>query len=510
MNAVLETMSHIWEGLYISMFDPLNIILMAVGTFLGLIVGALPGISSPMAIVIILPITYYLKVPPIAAMMLLMGVYTGTKTGGAYPSILLRTPGTPAGACTALDGYPMAQRGEAGKAMGYSILSSAYGGVIGWILAVIFVPVIGSIVIHSQPEDIALIGLLGLTMVSAFVKGNMVRGLIGVAFGLLIASIGLDANDGAARFVYGIADLSTGIPFNAALVGFFGLAVVLADIKEVGNVPEMLEGGKLNFKMPSTWATMRDYWKPMTFGSLLGTVIGAVPGVGGEGSTWIAYAMVKNRDPNPERFGQGAPEGVLVPEATNNANNGGTLVPMLTLGIPGDGSTAIMLSALTLYGLDPGVTLMRDHPQMVYAVLGAMLVSTLLMWGMSWYTCSWFIRVLRQDRSWIFPFVLVLVIVGAFAGQNAMYSVYIALIFGGVGYLFEKCGFSVVPTVMAIILGPVIEINTRTALAMGSGDWSVFVGTWWRVVILFIIAVVLLSSVYSSFFKRETKGEVQC
>ena len=503
MDSIFTTLRLLGDGFYIVLFDPMNFVFIAAGTFFGVIVGALLGISSPMAIAIILPITYHLHVPPIAAMLLMMGVYTGTKTGGGYPSILLRTPGTPAGACTVLDGYPMSQRGETGRAMGYTILASVYGGTFGWILAIIFVPLLGSIVIHSQPEDIALIGLMGLSLVSSFVKGNVIRGLIGVSFGLLIACVGLDANDGAARFVFGISDLASGVPFNAALVGFFGLAVVLSDVKEIGAKTEMLEGGRLNLKMPPIWATVRDYWKYMTLGSTVGSFVGVVPGVGGEGSTWVAYAMAKNRDPHPERFGTGVPEGVLVPETTNTANNGGAMVPTLTLGIPADGSTAVMLGALTLYGMNPGVTLMRDNPEMAYAILSGLFISVLCIGVMCWYTCPWFIRILKQDRSWIFPFVLVLVVVGAFAGQNAMYSVYIALVFGCIGYFLEKAGFSVVPTVMAVILGPVIEINTRMALAIGGGDWTVFIGTWWRAGMVLTILAILGSSVYSSFFKRK-------
>ena len=174
-----------------------------------------------MAIVILLPITYHLKIPAVAALLLLMGVYCGTKLGGSYPAVLLRTPGTPAGACTALDGYPMAQRGEAGKAIGYAIMGSTFGGVFGWVIAVIFVPILGQVAVNSRPEDIAVIGMLGLVLVSAFVRGNIIRGLIGVFIGLLLATVGQDANDGAARFVFGIPELNSGIPFAAALGGFF-------------------------------------------------------------------------------------------------------------------------------------------------------------------------------------------------------------------------------------------------------------------------------------------------
>ncbi|MBP3731473.1 MAG: tripartite tricarboxylate transporter permease [Mailhella sp.] len=391
----------------------------------------------------------------------------------------------------------MAQRGESGKAIGYAIMGSTYGGVFGWIIAVIFVPVLGKIAVNSRPEDLAVIGMLGLTMVSAFVRGNMIRGLIGVFIGLLIGTIGQDANDGAARFTFGIDELGNGIPFAAALVGFFGMAVVLSDIKEIGSVSELVSQ-KVSLVMPKL-REVKKYWKCMTIGSLYGTLVGAIPGVGAEGSTWVAYATVKNRDKNPERFGQGAPEGILTPESCNNANNGGTMVPMLTLGIPGDGSTAIMLGALVLYGVDPGVTLMRDQPALVYALLAGLLISTIIMFFIGWFTCPMFIHVLKQDRAWLFPFILVLATLGAFSCSNSMYPVYVALAFGVIGYVFELCGISVVPIVLGIILGPVIEANARMALITSSGDWSVFVSSWWRAGMLGLIGLLLASNLYKTF-----------
>lgn len=494
-----ETLFHIWGGFELALTDPLNLVLIVLGTFLGLIVGALPGFSAPMAIVILLPITYNLKLAAIPSLLLMMGVYCGTKLGGSYPAVLLRTPGTPAGACTALDGYPMAQKGLAGKAIGYAIMGSTFGGIFGWCIAVIFVPLLGRIAVNSRPEDIAIIGMLGLVMVSAFVRGNMIRGLMGVFVGLLIGTVGMDANDGAARFTMGFSELTNGVPFAAALVGFFGMAVVLSDIREIGSVSEIVSR-KLSLTMPRLGEVKR-YWKCMTIGSIFGTLVGAIPGVGAEGSTWVAYATVKNKDRNPDRFGEGAPEGILTPESCNNANCGGTMVPMLTLGIPGDGSTAIMLGALVLYGVNPGVTLMRDQPALVYALLAGLLISTIAMCFIAWFTCPMFIYVLRQDRAWLFPAIIVLAVLGAFSCSNSMYPVYIAFVFGIVGYLFELCRMSVVPIVLGIILGPVIETNARMALVTNSGDWTVFIDAWWRAGMLGIMVILVASNLWKTFKK---------
>ncbi len=497
MQYIFDTFTHLSSGFATAAFDPLNLVVMVLGTFIGLVVGALPGFSSPMAIVILLPITFHLKIPAITALLLLMSVYVGTKCGGSYPAILLRTPGTPAGACTALDGHAMVKQGKAGRAIGLSIVGSTVGGIVGWCIAVVSVPLLGAVAIHSRPEDIAMIGLLGLVLVCAFVRGNIIRGLMGVFFGLIISTIGQDANDGAARFVFDIADLNAGIPFAAALVGFFGISVVLSDIKEL-DVKQIVSGEGLRLDLPSIKETL-SYWKALLIGSFYGTIIGAIPGVGAEGSTWVAYATVKNKDKDPSRFGQGAPEGVLTPESTNNANCGGTMVPMLTLGIPGDSSTAIMLGALVLYGVDPGVTMMRDQPALVYSLLAGLLLSTIFMFFIARISCNFFIKVLKQDRVWLFPAILVLATMGAFAAQNNMFPVYIALIFGIIGFFFEKTNFSVVPTVLAIILGPVIERNARAALATTAGEWMVFIDTWWRAGMLVLIVYLLVSNIYKSF-----------
>lgn len=499
-----------FEGLlagFASVLAPLNLLLVFLGTALGLLVGALPGFSSPMAIVVLLPLTYYMG--PLPALLVMMGVYVGTKLGGSFPAILLRTPGTPAGACTALDGHPMAQRGEAGLALGYATMGSTFGGFFGWILAVTFVPLLSTIAVKSSNADIALIGIMGLVMVSAFVRGSMVRGLIGVVFGLLIATIGLDPINAKARFTFGSYDLISGVPFAAALVGFFGIAVVLSDIKMVGRTSELITS-KINLKLPKL-SELKKYWSNIVIGGLYGTGFGAIPGVGAEGSPWIAYATARNKSRHPEKFGTGTPEGIITPEATNNANNGGTMVPMLTLGIPGDGSTAVMLGAMILHGITPGVTLMRTDGPLVYALLVGLLISTIFMFLIAWRAIRYFILVLQQDRAWLFPFVLVLATLGAFSSMNSMFPVYIALIFGVIGYILEKCNFPVVTVVLGIILGPIIEQNIRVALALSDNDWSTFVNTPVRVIIMAIIVGLLLTEVVKSIQRvaksRATRGD---
>jgi putative tricarboxylic transport membrane protein len=239
-------------------------------------------------------------------------------------------------------------------------------------------------------------------------------------------------------------------------------------------------------------------WQTLLIGGLIGTGIGAIPGVGAEGSTWLAYATVRNKSKNPEKFGRGEPDGILAPESTNNATTGGTMVPMLTLGIPGDGSTAVMLGALILHGIEPGVMLMRNHGDLVNALLAGLLVATIFMFFIAWTAIRYFILVLQRDRSWLFPFVLIFATVGAFAISNTVFPVFVALCLGVVGYILEKRNFPVVTIVLGVILGPIIEQNFRLALALSDGDWTTFVGTWPRQIMFTAIVWMISWEIYQN------------
>ncbi|MFQ5936058.1 MAG: tripartite tricarboxylate transporter permease [Acidiferrobacterales bacterium] len=479
-------------GGFANVFTAWNLTFTFLGTTLGILVGALPGLSSPMAIIVLLPLTYGMDTLP--ALLVMMGVYVGTKLGGSFSAILLRTPGTPAGACTALDGHPMAQKGEAGKALGYATMGSTFGGLFGWIIAVTCVPLLATIAVKSSNADIALIGVVGLILVSAFVRGSMLRGLVGVLLGLMISTIGLDPMDATERLTFGSLDLMGGVPFTAALIGFFGISVVLSDLELVGRRSHIASSA-VNMALPSVRDLARR-WQALFIGGFYGTGVGAIPGVGAEGATWLAYATVRNKSKHPQRFGRGEPDGILAPESTNNAVTGGTMVPMLTLGIPGDGSTAVMLGALILHGIEPGVMLMRNHGDLVNALLAGLLVATIFMFVIAWTAIRYFILLLQQDRSWLFPFVLVLATIGAFASANTFFPVFVALILGVVGYLLEKRNFPVVTIVLGIILGPIIEQNIRLALALSDGDWTTFVGTWPRQLLAGVIILLITWEIY--------------
>lgn len=474
----------------IAAFTPMNIFVTVIGAFLGVLVGAIPGLSSPMVIVVLLPLTY--KMEPLPALLLLIAIYNASKLGGAFPAILLRTPGTPAAACTVLDGHAMAEKGESGKAMGYSIFASAWGGIVGFFACLLVAPAIANVALKFEDADIALISVLGLVMVCIFSRGNILKGLIGVAFGLLVSSVGGDPINGTPRYTFGYVGLRGGIPFISALVGMFAIGTVLFDVKMIGKKRTAEQGELAKVQMPSIKDSVK-YWKELLIGSIYGIVIGCIPGVGAEGSTWLAYANAQKISKHPEKFGTGIPEGIIAPEASNNAVTGGALIPMLTLGIPGDSSTAIMMGALMLQGLNPGVTLFRDHPALTYGMVGGLLTSTIAMFLIGWKMIKPFVAMLSRDRSWIFPFVIVFASIGAFADSNTTLPVLMASIFGLLAYFMQKYDFPIVTMVLAIILGPTIETNARRALLFSKGSWLVFCTSPLRIIILLIVAALIIS-----------------
>ena len=474
-------------------FDPINFTLLFLGTFLGLLVGALPGLSSPMAIIILLPVTYSLEALP--ALLVMIGVYVGTKLGGSFSAILLRTPGTPASACTALDGFPMAEKGQA-----------FFGGVTSWIIAVTCIPVISAVALKSSNADIALIGIMGLVMVSAFTRGSMLKGFIGVCLGLLIGSMGMDKSDAIERFTFGSLDLLTGVPFAAALVGLFGFAVVLSDLSLMKTTSELVTK-KFKIELPS----FNDFfkrWRAWSIGSFFGAIVGAIPGVGADGATWLSYGTVKNNSKNPEKFGLGEPDGVIAPETANNGTTGGTMIPMLTLGIPGDASTAIMIGALYLHGLQPGVTLMKTGAEVVYGMLAGLLLAGIMMFFIALGAIRFFVIVLRQHRSLLFPFVMVFATLGAYASYNEIFPVYAAIFLGVFGFLMEERGFPVVTIVLGVILGPIIEYNTRIALQVADANWLTFIDTWPRIIIIGIIIFLVFNEIKQGLI-REKKSIIK-
>ena len=462
--------------------EPYNFALLLLGSALGLLVGVLPGLSSPMAIAVLIPVTYGMA--PLSAMMVLVGVYVGVKTGGAYSAILLRTPGTPAAAATALEGYPMARRGEAGRALGLAIGASFVGGTLSFLVALSLVGVIGRYAVRISAADLAMIGILALMMVASLSGREVLKGLMAACIGLIASTVGLDAMTGVPRLTFGHYQLMGGLSFLAAIIGLFAVATVLTDVpSDPGASREPRQSTTLDLRR-----LVADLWRmraSIGTGSVIGALLGLVPGAGSDTAGWLAYASTKKRwerggkarraSPHADRaFGEGVPEGVVGPEAANNAVTGGAFVPMLTLGIPGDGSTAVMLGALMLYGLQPGPLFFAESPDVAYGVLMALGLANLTTLVAAIVLIRAFVAVLYINRMMLLAGVLALALIGAYASTNATFEMLVAIGFGALGYVMARYRFSLPAMALAIVLGPLIEANFRRALLISRGDASVF------------------------------------
>jgi len=493
-----------------TVFLPANFGLLFLGSVLGLVVGVLPGLSSPMALAVLIPVTYGMS--PLSAFMILIGIYVGTKTGGAFSAILIRTPGTPAAAATAMEGYPMAQRGEAGRALGLSIGGSFVGGTLSWLVAVPLVGVIGQYAVQISAADLALIGILALAMVAGLSGHDQLKGLMAAALGLLLSTVGLDELTGTPRLTFGQYQLLGGLPFLPAIIGLFAIATVLIDVSQG------IDGAQkpTSDKSFSLRRMVRDIWvmrKSVGAGSVIGGVLGVIPGVGSDTAGWLSLIYVRRRASHrrlstERQQDEGIPEGVAAPESANNAVTGGATIPMLTLGIPGDGSTAVMLGALMLFGLQPGPMFFTNTPDVAYGVLVALGVANLTTLIAAILLIRPFVMVLRIDRTVILGIVAVLAMTGSFASTNSTFEIATAIGFGILGFLMHRYRFSIPALALGLILGPVIEANFRRALMITQGDWSVFLTSPLSLFSIVLMAGLAAHAVYRFGTRRNKAASV--
>ncbi len=460
-----------------------------------------------MAIAVLIPITFGMN--PISAFMILIGIYVGTKTGGAFSAILMRTPGTPAAAATAVEGNAMARRGEAGRAMGLAIGGSFVGGTLSWLIALPLVSVIGVYAIRISSADLAMIGILALTAVASLSGNDLLKGLMAASLGLVLSTIGLDEMSGVPRLTMDSYHLLGGIPILSAIIGLFAVTTVLVDISDTS----VSARPKTQSQIFGLGRAFRDLWgmkKIVAVGTAIGGTLGIVPGVGSDTAGWLSLAYVKRlldsgRLKSEYAPGEGIPEGVAAPESANNAVTGGTMIPMLTLGIPGDGSTAIMLGALMLYGLQPGPLFFQESPDVAYSVLLALGLANVTTLIAAIIFIRPFVAILKVDRSILLGCVLVLALMGSYANSNTRFDMLIALLFGVLGYLMHHRGYSIPALALGLILGPVIETNFRRALLISRGDFSTFLSSPISLACLIIIAAIAVKFGVDLTRKRKTR-----
>ncbi|MGY6703545.1 tripartite tricarboxylate transporter permease [Roseinatronobacter sp.] len=449
--------------------QPQLLALVALGTFAGIYIGAIPGLSVTMAVSILISFTFSWSVYP--ALALMVGIYMGGVYGGARTAILLNIPGAPSAIATALDGYPMAKRGEAGQAIGVSTVMSVVGGFVGIAVLAVAAPLVSDFALRFQPRDYMFLAVLGILLVGSLSTGSLVKGIFAGALGIAIGAVGRDPLTFTPRFTFDLSLLNGGISFIAVMIGMFGVSEALLQLHHVDKKAIRQKVGRI---IPS-WKVVRKHLPLSMQTSTIGVTIGALPGTGGDIAALMAYDHAKRVTKNPERpFGDGAMEGLVAPEAANNAAVGGAFVPMMTLGIPGDAVTAIMIGALFIHGLNPGPMLMIDRPEMFWFIVGALTFANifLLIFGLTGIRL--FTKLVEMPRAVLIPLILILSIVGAYAVNNAITDVYWMLAFGVLGYFMRHYGYPLGPVILGVILSRLLDDNWRRAIITAREDWGRF------------------------------------
>ncbi len=483
-----------WDGLIHALpgvFAVHNVLAMVVGTVAGIVIGALPGLSATMGIAVLIPLTFGIE--PLVALGMMAGIYNSAMYGGAIPAILLRIPGTPAAVATTFDGYPMAQRGEAARALQISCLSSAIGGSASALALMLLAPPLVRVTLLFGPAEYFWVAVFGLASVSVLLGKDPVKGLIAACIGLLIGTVGIDGVSGHERFTFDNMYLAGGIHIVVLLTGLYALPPVfnLAEETARRGADQAMASLRATTGLFHEWTRFLGTWLRA---SIIGIIIGILPGAGGSLAAFLSYNETKRASAHPETFGTGESQGVAAAECGNNADNAAALIPALTLGVPGSAVTAIILGGLLVHGLQPGPGLFRDHADTVYGFMIQMLLTSVMLVFFGGVLASRaFAQVLRVPPALLAPCVLALCVVGVYSVQNAMFDVYLMFGFGLVGYALDRLGFPLAPVVLGVVLGGMAEMNLRLALIISLGDpWALVQSTVARIVIALTLVVLIV------------------
>lgn len=456
-------------ALFTTWTDPYLLFLVAAGTFAGIYVGAIPGLSVTMAVSILISFTFSWDVYP--ALALMIGIYMGGVYGGSRTAILLNIPGAPSAIATALDGYPMARRGEAGTAIGIVTTVSFLGGFVGILVLALAAPFVADFALSFQPRDYMLLAVLGILLVGSLSGGSLVKGIFAGAFGIALGAVGMDPLTFTPRLTFDLPALQGGISFIAVMIGLFGVSEALAQLHHL-DTPALKQ--KIGRILPS-FGTVRKHLSLGLQSSGIGVIIGALPGTGGDIAALMAYDHARRITRNPEHpFGQGAIEGLVAPESANNAAVGGAFIPMLTLGIPGDAVTAIMIGALFIHGLNPGPMLMVDQPDMFWFIVGALTLANFFMLIFGLTGVRVFTKLVEVPRAVLVPLIMLLSIVGAYAVNNSITDVYWMLAFGVLGYFMKLYDWPLAPVILGVVLSRLLDDNWRRAIISEREDLGRF------------------------------------
>lgn len=450
-----------------------NFLIIPVGLILGIVVGAIPGLTSDLGIILCIPLTYGMD--PTMAILMLLAIYCGGTYGGSITAILINTPGSSANAATLFDGYPMTKNGEAYKALSMALFASTIGGLISAFALLFLAPPISKITLLFGPAEYLSLSVFGLSVIAGVSNKSVLKGLIGACIGIFVATIGFDSISGTARFTFDNIQLTRGVDLIIALIGLFAISEIMMKSKYDPIKDKQIIDGSSITKCKITKSEYKRCIKPIGIGSLIGCIIGATPGTGGGLAAFISYNQVKQSSKHPETFGKGEIEGIAASEAANNGACGATMIPMLTLGVPGDGATAILMGAFMIHGMIPGPNLFKDQGSILYAIMLGLVVINVFMYIVGSYFTKFYAHITRVPYELLVCVVMTFCIAGAYSTNNALYDIYIIVIFGILSYILRRLDFQLVPILLGIVLGPLAETNFRRALILSDGSLDIFV-----------------------------------
>ena len=472
------------------------------GAVIGYFVGAMPGLTPTIGIALLIPFTY--SMDPVPSVVMLVALYMAAEYGGGITAILINTPGTPAAAATALDGYPLAQRGQAAKALGMSIIASGIGAFISTVLMILFAMPLADITITFNSPEYFCLAIMGLSVVAGLAGDAIVKGLSVVAFALLLTTIGIDPITGSFRYCF-TYNFMSGIPLVPAMIGLFAISECFILMSKKGRTADSMS--KIDGTLP-TAAEIKRCFPTICRGSIIGFIVGMLPAAGANVACWVSYNFARNTSKNKDNFGKGELEGIASAESANNSAVCGALVPLLTMGIPGSSSTAVLIGALMIQGIATGPLLFTEHPEIPYSIFTSLILAVPLMLGMGLFGSRIFSLITLVPNYILSTVILGTATLGSYAINGNMYRVWIAYLFGIIAYFLRKSGFPLPPLVLALVLGSMCESNFRKSLLMGNGQLSIFVTKPYAVVII-IITVILFAGPFVKSWLQKRKTATQ-
>lgn len=495
----MEILNHLIEGATVA-FQPMNLFFCFIGVLMGTLVGVLPGLGPTAAIALLLPVSFH--IPPVATIIMLAGIYYGAMYGGSTTSILVNMPGEAASVITCLDGYQMAKQGRAGPALGIAAIGSFVAGTIGIVGIMFLAPPMAQFALAFGPPEYFSMMLMGIVIIIYMSSGSILKDFMTAVFGLLLGTIGMDSIAGTQRLTFGVLELADGVGFIPAVMGLFGISEILMNVERV--VATTLVTEKVKNLLPSL-QDMKDSIRPILRGSVLGFLIGVLPGPAPVISTYSSYAMEKKLSKTPEKFGTGHIAGVAGPESANNAASSGAMIPLFTLGIPANSVIAVLLGAFMIHGLQPGPMFITKYPDIFWGTIVSMYLGNAMLLVLNLPLIPLWVKVLKVPYSILFPLILIFCLIGVYSLNFSQVEIALMTGFGVLGYFMRKFKFEMAPLILALVLGPMMESNLRLALLLNQGDASVFVTKPISAVFIAVSGLLILSTMIPSIRKRRSQ-----